>query len=102
MSQFDVHRFAGRRAGIHYVVDLQAQLLEEMGSRLVAPLYPVKIQKNLLPRLNPVVNVGDEPYFIALPEIASMRVKDLGAPVASLKEHRDEIITGVDLLFTGI
>lgn len=102
MSQFDVHRFPGRRANIQYIIDLQADLLEEMGSRLVAPLYPVEIHKKLLPRLNPIVDVADKSYFIALPEIASMRVRELGVPVTSLRSHRDEIIAGIDLLFTGI
>jgi toxin CcdB len=102
MTQFDVHQFPGRRAGIQYVVDLQADLLADMGSRLVAPLYPLERQRKLLPRLNPVVTIAEQAYLIALPEIASVRLRDLGSRVANLSEHRDEIVLGIDLLFTGI
>jgi toxin CcdB len=102
MSQFDVHRFQSRRGRSHYVVDLQADILDELATRIVAPLRPLKSRDDLIPRLTPVVEVQGEPYFIVLSEIAAIRVKELGAVIINLKQHRDEIVAAVDILFTGI
>ena len=102
MSQFDVYPFAARGAGFRYIVDLQADLLDEMGSRLVAPIFALASAKRPLERINPVVHIDGEPYFIALQETASIRAKELGAAVANLRQHRDAIVAGIDFLFTGI
>ena len=102
MSQFDVYRLSSRRGGSQYVVDLQADILDELATRLVAPLRPLKSREDLVPRLTPVVEVQGETYFIVLSEIAAIRLKELGRPIDNLDTHRDEIIAAIDILFTGI
>jgi toxin CcdB len=102
MSQFDVHRIPSRRGGSQYVVDLQADILDELATRLVAPLRRLKSREDLVPRLTPTVEVNGEPHFIVLSEIAAVRLKELGTPIDNLRSHRDEIIAAIDILFTGI
>lgn len=102
MSQFDVHRLPSRRGGSQYVVNLQADILDELATRLVAPLRPLKSREDLVPRLTPVVEVQGEAYFIVLSEIAAVRLKELGTAIGNLRHHRDQIIAAIDILFTGI
>jgi toxin CcdB len=101
MAQFDVHRFAPRGAGFAYVVDLQSDLLERLGTRAVAPLYPLKGGKPML-RLNPVFEIDGQGHYLAVQEIAALRMKSLGPKVASLREHRPAIIAALDFLITGV
>jgi toxin CcdB len=102
MSQFDIHRLPRRRGGSQLVVDLQAEILDELATRLVAPLRPLKSPDDPVPRLTPVVEVLGDTYFIMVSELAAVRTKELGSPIVNLHQHRDEIIAAIDLLFTGI
>jgi toxin CcdB len=102
MAQFDVHRFAPRGAGFTMVVDVQNRLLDELATRVVAPLYPIKAKDKPIHRLNPIVQIDNKPYYLAVQEMTALRVKTLGPKVTSLEEWRTEIIAAIDFLITGV
>jgi toxin CcdB len=102
MAQFDVYRFAPRGAGFAYVVDLQAELLDGLATRVVAPLYELKSQQQPILRLNPVFHVEGKPHYLAVQEMTGLRVKSLGSKVSSVSENRPQIIAALDFLVTGV
>ncbi len=102
MAQFDVFRFAPRGAGFAFVVDLQNSLLEDLATRIVAPLYPLKAGHRPILRLNPVFQIDGKTYYLATQELTALRIKSVGAKVTSLEERRDEIIAALDFLVTGV
>jgi toxin CcdB len=102
MAQFDVYRFKPAGAKAVHVIDLQSDMLEDLATRIVAPLYPLEPQSQPILRLNPAVQVAGRAFYLATQELTALRVKSLGKPVASLAEKRDELIAALDFLITGI
>jgi toxin CcdB len=102
MVQFDVHRFAPRGAGFTLVVDVQNRLLDGLATRVVAPLYPLKAKDRPIHRLNPLVHIDGNPYYLAVQEMTALRTKTLGPKVTSLEKQRSEIIAAIDFLTTGV
>jgi toxin CcdB len=102
MAKFDVYRFAPRGAGFTLVADVQAKLLDGLATRVAAPLYPLKAKDKPILRLNPVAVIEGQRYYLAIQEMSALRVKALGARVASLEAQRDEIIAAIDFLITGV
>lgn len=102
MAQFDVYRNAGHRR-YPLLVDLQADLLRELATRVVAPLVPLaRLARAPITQLNPVVPIDGEPHVVVLQEMAALPTARLRRPVATLRGHRRDLVAGLDLLFTGI
>jgi toxin CcdB len=101
MAQFDVYRLP-RGAGSVLVVDLQNKLFDGLATRVVAPLYPLAAKDKPILRLNPVVEIEGQLFLLAIQEMAALRVKSLGAKVASLEARRDEIVAAIDFLITSV
>ena len=102
MVQFDVHRAAGHSEPPYFVI-LQSDLLRAVKTVVVAPLYPSTERATpLLPRLHPVFDTADGRMVLMPTLMAAVRRNFLGAQIASLAEHRDDIIAAIDLLFTGV
>ncbi len=102
MAQFDVYRLAARGAGGILLVDLQHKLLEGLATRLVAPVYALNERDVPVLRLNPLVEIEGKRYVVALQELSTARVKELGKKVATIEQWRDEIIAAMDFLITGV
>ncbi len=102
MAQFDLHK--NPRGGAYpYLLDVQAELLERLGTRVVVPLMPLKkYGARPITRLNPVVKVKGADHVVVFQELAAVPVTVLGEPVASLVGKRADLIAALDLLFTGI
>lgn len=103
MAQFDVHpNPVGDMAdAAPYVLDLQADHLAAMPTRIVAPLAVLESFQPVR-NLNPVVEIDGERFAIMVNLMATIPRAVLARPVASLAEHRNDIIAALDFLFTGI
>ncbi|HSD09602.1 MAG TPA: CcdB family protein [Candidatus Binatia bacterium] len=102
MAQFDLLRHS-RSKRYPFLLDVQADLLRDLATRIVAPLTSVKrLGGNPIGRLNPVVTVEGAEYAILFQELAALPKAAVGEPMASLRGRRDELIAALDLLFTGI
>lgn len=102
MPQFDLFRH-GRNKRYPFLVDLQADLVRDLATRVVAPLTPVKrLAGKPIGRLNPVVAIDGVEHAILFQEMAAVPVIALGESIGSLRNRRDDLIAAIDLLFTGI
>lgn len=103
MAQFDVYENQNpeTKEAIPYLLDLQADLLDNLTTRVVAPLVTVAAMGKAAKYLNPQFNIHQTALIMSTAELAGVSLHVLGDKVCSLKEHRAEIIAALDFLFTG-
>jgi len=102
MAQFDVHRNLNPKTNrtVPYLLDVQADFLDMLATRIVVPL--IAADKATAARgLNPEFAIGETRVVMSTPELAGIPVRTLGDKVATLKDRRSEIVSALDLLFTG-
>jgi toxin CcdB len=101
MARFDVYRLPGRSPLL--VVDMQADLLSDLATRVVVPLAPVSAgRREDIPRLNPVLRVGDKDYYFKPTDIATLPKALLRDPIANIEStHRNDIVAAMDFLLQG-
>jgi toxin CcdB len=93
----------GSRQRVPLLLDVQAELLDDLATRVVVPLYPVGPHKSrALTTLNPILRVGGKSYVMATQELAGVSKKLLGKAVVDCSGSRVEITAALDLLLTGI
>ncbi|HST36427.1 MAG TPA: CcdB family protein [Allosphingosinicella sp.] len=97
MARFDV--YPGAR-GKGYLLDCQADLLEQLETRVVVPLLPAA-GLPAATRLNPVFAVDGMPVVMSTQLIFAIPIQHLEGRVASLGEHHVAIINALDMLLTG-
>ena len=94
---------ARSRAAIPLLLDIQADLLAALGTRVVVPLYRQQAAPGArMARLAPLLVFQGQAYVASFPELAGISRGDLGAAVGELLEWRGEILAALDLLFTGV
>lgn len=98
MAQFDVYRAEAEGA---LVVDCQCELLDELATRVVIPLYSPGQTPWNFPRLAPMVQFGDQSFILATPDMAAVATRELGAPLGSIADQRYVILNAIDFLLTG-
>ena len=100
MSRLDVHPMPGR-AGHGYVIDVQADLLEHLKTRIVVPLIPEKDAPPRIKDLNPIFEVAGAPHVMVTQAIATVPTRELRQVTMSLNKHHDDITRALDILLTG-
>ena len=105
MAQFAVHRNKNpaTKGAIPLLLDIQSDLLVDLGTRVVVPLCSAATMKGkLLTTLMPLLDVDRKSYAMLTSQLAGIDKKRLGSPVADLSYRRHDILAAVDLLITGI
>lgn len=105
MPQFTVYKNKNpnTKAHVPYLLDVQSNLLSELGTRVVIPLYAYAVLKGkLLTTLTPTFEIEGKNYVLMTLQLAGISKKELGAKVAELTAHRDSIIAALDFLTAGI
>jgi toxin CcdB len=105
MAQFDVYRNPNpaTRTRNPYLLDVQAELLDALATRVVVPLCrPDVLSGKPAERLNPQFELEGRKVLMLTPELAGVSRKALGEQVANLADERTAIIAALDLVFTGI
>jgi toxin CcdB len=102
MMQFDVfaNPDAGEAAYRPFLVVLQSDLVSDLRAAIVAPLVRRQDMTGAQ-RLNPLVTVGGEEFWLATHELFALDRRVLRKKIASLAECHDQIIAARDMLFTG-
>ena len=98
MSRFHVYR---SKQDNLLLLDLQADFLDVLKTRMVAPLFPVEDMSWTLGQLNPRFEIDGQLYVMATQRMAAIELFEIGEPVADLSEHRDRIVSATDFLFQG-
>ena len=104
MAQFDVHRNAVRASQrrIPYLLDIQANYLSELRTRVVVPLLDTAVEPlRPVANLNPQVSIDGRRYLLLFQEIAGVSTHYLGARVTSLESRRNELLRALDVIWTG-
>jgi toxin CcdB len=105
MSQFTVYKNKNPRSRTTFplLVDVQADLLDELETRVVIPLTKAPaLSRKPISRLTPSVEVDGENYLMITPQLAGIARSELGAVVGNIAEQRVIIIGALDLLLTGV
>ncbi|WJH38145.1 CcdB family protein (plasmid) [Aliirhizobium terrae] len=98
MARFHVHKLKGRDG---LVLDLQADLLDSLETRVVAPVMPASDIGPIFVRLSPRVEIDGQFYLILIPSMASIPKRFLGETIVDLSPRQDEITAATDFLFQG-
>ncbi|WP_312665641.1 CcdB family protein [Pantoea sp. CTOTU49201] len=100
--QYFIYRNTNRNSEYPYLVDVQSEIIGELASRIVIPLYPLnQFKKKQVKRLNPVIQVEGEEFLVMTHEMASVRVSLLGDQVMDARVYRQRIKDSVDFIFDG-
>lgn len=100
MARFDVYPMPGQgRDG--FVLDVQADLLARLRTRVVVPLLPQPKAPPPIRDLNPVFEIDGKPYVMVTQSLASVRTAELQGAIASLDARHDDIVRALDTLLTG-
>ena len=99
MARFDVYKYS---AAVPFVVDVQADLLSDLKTRVVIPLLPhTQAKKEVLPRLKPVIKIHGKNYVLMTTDIGTLKISDLGTPSENIQEQRQTITEAIDFLMAG-
>jgi toxin CcdB len=104
MPQFAVYRNpnAATRERFPFLLDVQSDLLAELGTRVVAPLAALSsLPARPMTRLMPVFRINGADYAMVTPQAAGIPRRLLDEPVTSLSGEREEILAALDFLLTG-
>ena len=103
MAQFDVYANPNSDTArvFPYLIDVQADLLDKLPTRVVVPLVPTSMLSKATPELNPRFDIDGVKVFMLTAQIAGVSVSFLGAKVCSLKDRRSDILAALDFLFVG-
>jgi toxin CcdB len=98
MARFDVH---ANPDGPGCLLDIQADLLSHLNTRVVVPLLPLAQAPQPARTLNPCFEIGGETLVMATQFMAAVPVGILRNPLGNLGARRYEIVAAVDLLMRG-
>jgi toxin CcdB len=103
MAQFDVFENPNKdtNQAVPYLLDVQADLLDTLSTRVVVPLVAASAMGKAVKHLNPEFTIRNTTVFMSTAELAGVPVSSMGETVNSLKDQRHEIIAALDFLFAG-
>lgn len=103
MAQFDVYENANPETSrlFPYLLDVQADMLDNLPTRVVVPLMDKAALRTPIPILNPMLEILHTQVIMLTPQLVGIQAGLLVTKVCSAKESRDVIITALDLMFTG-
>ena len=99
MARFDVYASPDGRGSL---LDVQADLLDSLSTRVVVPLMPVGTAPSPAKRLNPVFDIQNERHVMVTQFLSAVPVFILKKPISNLALHDTEIMGALDILTTGI
>jgi toxin CcdB len=104
MAQFDVYRNtnAATRGHTPYILDVQADVMSVLPTRLVCPVRLVSgLRIGPIERIHLTVTIEDEQCVVFLSELTAVPASIVGGRLGSFQRYRQDIIAGIDLLITG-
>jgi len=98
MAKYDVYKIPSVEG---LVVDVQADILEPLNTRMVVPLLPLDTAPKPAKRLNPIFDVDGAEFVMVTQFASAVRIGELGKPIGTLEPHFAEITAALDMLFQG-
>lgn len=102
MARFDAYPRPDGAPGL--LLDVQADLMSHLATRVVVPLLPVGHPDTPPPArgLNPILDHDGERYVMMTEWLAAIPRGHLRRPVASFDARWDDLVRAIDILFTGV
>lgn len=101
--QCEVHANGDDASGeIPYLLDVQANLLADLDTRIVVPLIRAAAFGRTAARMHPVFTVDGQRVVMGTHLIAAVHRRSLGTVVGSLWDERDTIVAAIDVLWSGV
>ena len=103
MAQYGVYENTNQETcqTFPYMLDIQADVLNDLPTRVVVPLVLSSLLKKSIPILTPLFRICESEVLMLTPQLVGVQMQVLGTRVCSLKEQRSDIIAALDLLITG-
>ena len=98
MARFDIYPNPNQQG---YLLDVQADLLDDLNTRVVVSVMPLKNAPQPAKRLNPVWEIMGEPHVMVTQFMAAVPTPMLKNPVANLSGNAEEITNALDMVFLG-
>ena len=99
MARFDVYPMPGKGRG--YLVDIQADLLAHLTTRIVAPLLPEEMAPPAIGELNPALEIKGKRHILVPQALAAIPTRELRRTATSIADHHDRITRALDVLLVG-
>lgn len=98
MARHDVYPAPSGRG---YLLDVQADDLGGIATRVVVPLVPEAVAPPPVRHLNPVIEVAGARHVLLTQTLLAVPASLLRNPLANLAARRDEVTRALDMLFQG-
>ncbi len=97
MRQFDIVALSNRT----FAIVLQADLLDSVNTRVVAPLVR---DKSLTPirQLQPVFRIGRHDYIMMTDKLGAVLLSEISRVVGAAKDREWDIRRALDMVFLGV
>ncbi|MCC6561310.1 MAG: CcdB family protein [Xanthomonadales bacterium] len=105
VRRFDVFENPSRRESraFPYVLVVQSELLDEMATRVVLPLTPVRLLHGKpVARLHPRVEIDGESFVVFTHLLGTLPTQHLKKRIANLGDQQHAFVAALDHLFSGI
>ncbi len=105
MSQFSVYENKDKatKKAYPYFLNVQNDLLDELSSRVVIPFStPESIKHRDAKKLCPIIQIKGNDFVLLTHQLTTVPKSFLSSKVDQVDYFRTEIISAIDLLFTGI
>ena len=103
MARYDVYPtpFLDERRHTPYWLDVQADHLQALATRVIVPLRRIDAKTQRKDRLNPELKIDGHAVFADTANIAAFPMALLRRPVANVRPQRLDIDNALDTLFAG-
>ncbi|WP_168403505.1 CcdB family protein [Erwinia amylovora] len=105
MKQFAVYKNKSRNKQAYpYFIDVQADMLAHLNTRLVMPLTQKSNSNSQVKTLTPFITIEQVDYVVLATMITTTDVKNLKAEDAVMDASylRDQLISAIDMMILGI
>src|SRR5579863_1220925 len=84
-----------------YLLDVQADLMRHLNTRVVVPLMPLGKAPQPATRLNPLFVIEDIEHTMVTQYLAAVPISVLRRETLNFADRRDDIVNAIDLLLQG-
>jgi toxin CcdB len=105
MSQYHIYENLNEKSRkvYPYLIDVQSTLLDGLGTRIVIPLANKdKFGKGIIKNLNLIISIKKKEYILLTQQMAGVPISQIGTSICDCLPKRQDILSAIDFLITGI
>jgi toxin CcdB len=98
MAKFSVYP---NLEGGGYLIDVQADLMRHLNTRMVIPLLPLDVAPKPAKTLNPLFDISGTTHSMVTQYMTAVHVKALRDVIFTAESRRNDIVAAIDLVLHG-